>query len=123
MAVPWERRPGSAANSAAGWIPDRRPIYLGINSVPIPNSSEQKAADEDANTVVVASSQLDDTGSKRSNAIRSRVSAAGVMSKYVRVPAREECTDTQVHIRRCASAACKRCARGSLKHGWLLHSF
>jgi hypothetical protein len=46
--IPWSARP-DAANYAAGWVPDRRPIYLGVNSVPIP-SSPKTSADSGAAT-------------------------------------------------------------------------
>jgi hypothetical protein len=75
--VPWSARP-DASNNAAGWVPDRRPIYLGINSVPLPGnrSATTSAPEVPSGSIIEPGALLNDTGSARSAAIQSCLSEA-----------------------------------------------
>lgn len=75
--LPWAVNP-DAANYAAGWVENRRPIYLGVNNVPIPTPSRpvKPAATGDADDTAA---RLHDAGNARVAAIHSRLTAAGAV--------------------------------------------
>lgn len=69
---PWSADP-DAANYAAGWVEDRRPIYLGVNNVPIPTPC---AGAKPAQHAVEVSSKAHGTDTARVAAIHSRLAEA-----------------------------------------------